>query len=194
MSRPSSFPSSTRRICPKSRRGEGTTAIGPAEAVDEVLAAALVAAAQLSHRYISDRVLPDRAIDLVDEAAAKLRTEMESMPEELEQFERRLMQLEIEHDALKAQWDAEKSVLGDIQKLREAIEVARNEMEKAQRQGDLVAFAIDIQSNILILVHGEARQRRMVSGREIWLQKESVIAITQNKKALPNFLEKIAHH
>jgi ATP-dependent Clp protease ATP-binding subunit ClpB len=128
--------------------------------------AALVAAAQLSHRYISDRFLPDKAIDLVDEAAAKLRTEMESMPEELEQLERRFTQLEIERealrkerdqaskerlaalekelaeirsqrDALKAQWDSEKSALADIQKLREALELARTEMEQAQRQGDL---------------------------------------------------------
>jgi ATP-dependent Clp protease ATP-binding subunit ClpB len=128
--------------------------------------AALVAAAQLSHRYISDRFLPDKAIDLIDEAAAKLRTEMESMPEELEGLERRILQLEIERealrkekdtaskqrlaalekelgnqkaarDALKAQWEGEKSAIGDIQKLREAIEVARNEMEQAQRRGDL---------------------------------------------------------
>ena len=128
--------------------------------------AALVAAAQLSHRYITDRFLPDKAIDLMDEAAAKLRTEMESMPEELEQLERKLMQLEIEREALKkekdqaskdrlatleklvaevrhqrdtlkAQWDGEKGSLGDVQTLREAIEVARNEMEKAQRKGDL---------------------------------------------------------
>jgi len=132
--------------------------------------AALVAAAQLSHRYISDRFLPDKAIDLVDEAAAKLRTEMESMPEELEQLERRLMQLEIERealkkekdesskerlnalekdlsnlksqrDALKAQWEAEKRVLDDIQKLREAIELARTEMEKARRVNDLSRVA-----------------------------------------------------
>jgi len=128
--------------------------------------AALVAAAQLSHRYISDRFLPDKAIDLMDEAAAKLRTEMESMPEELEALERRLMQLEIEREALrkekdtaskerlgalekeladlkhqrdtlKAQWQGEKGSLGDVQKLREAIEVARNQMEQAQRKGDL---------------------------------------------------------
>src|SRR6266550_4369758 len=128
--------------------------------------AALVAAAQLSHRYISDRFLPDKAIDLMDEAAAKLRTEMESMPEELESLERRLLQLEIEREALKkekdeaskerlkalekelanlksqraalkAQWDAEKRVLDDIQKLREALELARTEMDKAQRHGDL---------------------------------------------------------
>ena len=67
--------------------------------------AALVAAAQLSHRYISDRFLPDKAIDLIDEAAAKLRTEIESMPEELEGLERRLMQLEIEREALRKEKD-----------------------------------------------------------------------------------------
>jgi ATP-dependent Clp protease ATP-binding subunit ClpB len=131
---------------------------------------ALVAAAQLSHRYISDRFLPDKAIDLIDESAAKLRTEMESMPEELEAQERRLMQLEIERealrkekdqasrerlkklekeiaelksqrDALKAQWDGEKNAIGDVQKLREAIELARNEMESAQRNGNLARVA-----------------------------------------------------
>jgi len=131
---------------------------------------ALVAAAQLSQRYITDRFLPDKAIDLIDEAAAKLRTEMESMPEELEGLQRRLMQLEIEREALRkekdqaskdrlaalekeiaevksqrdtfsAQWEREKNALGGIQKLREAIEVARNEMEKAQRQGDLTRVA-----------------------------------------------------
>src|SRR5882757_9567086 len=68
--------------------------------------AALVAAATLSHRYITDRFLPDKAIDLVDEAAAKLRTEMESMPEELEQLERRITQLEIEREALKKEKDS----------------------------------------------------------------------------------------
>jgi len=132
--------------------------------------AALVAAAELSHRYISDRFLPDKAIDLVDESAAKLRTEMESMPEELEQLERRSLQLEIERealkkekdrasrdrlsnlekeladirsdrDALKAQWLEEKSAVDDEQKLREALELARNEMEKAQRAGDLTRVA-----------------------------------------------------
>jgi len=127
---------------------------------------ALVAAAELSHRYISDRFLPDKAIDLVDEAAAKLRTEMESMPEELEQLTRRVTQLEIEREALKKekdevsvqrlealekelsnlkkqrnelkeQWESEKNIITDLKRLREAIEIARNEMEKAQRRGDL---------------------------------------------------------
>src|SRR5580700_947759 len=131
---------------------------------------ALVAAAQLSHRYISDRFLPDKAIDLMDEAAAKLRTEMESMPEELESLERRILQLEIERealrkekdqpskerlatlekelanlkserDALKAQWGGEKHAIEDIQKLRAALELARNEMEQAQRKGDLTRVA-----------------------------------------------------
>ena len=67
--------------------------------------AALVSAAMLSHRYISDRFLPDKAIDLIDEAAAKLRTEMESMPEELETLERRVLQLEIEREALRKETD-----------------------------------------------------------------------------------------
>jgi len=127
---------------------------------------ALVAAAQLSHRYISDRFLPDKAIDLIDESAAKLRTEMESMPEELETLERRLMQLEIEREALrrekdaaskdrlatlekdlanlksernalKAQWDNEKRAIEDVQKLREAIEMTRHQIDVAQRQGEL---------------------------------------------------------
>jgi ATP-dependent Clp protease ATP-binding subunit ClpB len=128
--------------------------------------AALVAAAQLSHRYISDRFLPDKAIDLIDEAAAKLRTEMESMPEELEGLERRIMQLEIEREALrkekdqaskerlkalekelanlnneratlKAQWENEKHAIEGGQKLREEIEKVRHEIELAQRKGEL---------------------------------------------------------
>ena len=132
--------------------------------------AALVAAAQLSHRYISDRFLPDKAIDLIDEAAAKLRTEMESMPEELEGLERRLMQLEIERealrkekdkpskerlkalekelaeiksqrDALKARWESEKRAHVEIQKLRETLEQVRTQMEQAQRLGELPRVA-----------------------------------------------------
>ena len=160
---------------------------------------ALVAAAQLSHRYIADRFLPDKAIDLMDEAAAKLRTEMESMPEELEQLERRLMQLEIEREALrkekdaaskerltvlekvianlkgdrdtlKAQWQGEKSAIGDIQKLREAIEVARNQMEQAQRKGDLTRVAefqygkIPALEKQLKELEGSARGPRAASG------------------------------
>ncbi|MFH1067940.1 MAG: ATP-dependent chaperone ClpB [bacterium] len=128
--------------------------------------AALVAAATLSHRYISDRFLPDKAIDLMDEAAAKLRTEIESMPEELETLERRVMQLEIEREALrkekdkaskerlaflekelagvrasrdelKARWQQEKQGIESIRKLREKMEAIRNQITEAQRKYDL---------------------------------------------------------
>src|SRR5881397_2657402 len=127
---------------------------------------ALVAAAVLSHRYISDRFLPDKAIDLVDEAAARLRTEIDSMPSELDEIHRRVLQLEIEREALKkevdpgsrerlgrlekeladlreqanalrAQWEREKSSIGGLRKLREEIEQTKQEIEKAERQYDL---------------------------------------------------------
>jgi ATP-dependent Clp protease ATP-binding subunit ClpB len=128
--------------------------------------AALVAAAVLSHRYISDRFLPDKAIDLVDEAAAKLRTEIDSMPSEIDEIHRRVMQLEIERsalqkekdlrskerlaklekeladlkaqqDALTAQWQSEKQEAQRLGNLREAIEKTKQEIEHAQRQYDL---------------------------------------------------------
>jgi ATP-dependent Clp protease ATP-binding subunit ClpB len=127
---------------------------------------ALVAAAVLSNRYISDRFLPDKAIDLVDEAAAKLRTEIDSMPADLDEIMRRMMQLEIERealkkesdtaskdrlkkiekeiadlkseaDALKAQWQAEKQAVQRLRALREQIEQVKLEIEKAERQYDL---------------------------------------------------------
>ncbi len=127
---------------------------------------ALVAAAVLSHRYITDRFLPDKAIDLVDEAAAKLRTEIDSMPTELDEISRRVMQFEIERealkketdpasrerleklekelaelrskaDALRAQWQAEKQAVQQLRSLREQIEQTRIEVEQAERQYDL---------------------------------------------------------
>ena len=127
---------------------------------------ALVAAAILSNRYITDRFLPDKAIDLVDEAAAKLRTEIDSMPAELDEILRRTMQLEIERsalkkekdaasrdrlkklekelgnlkaegDALKARWQAEKQTVASLRALREQIEQTKVEMEKAERAYDL---------------------------------------------------------
>src|SRR5271166_1528617 len=127
---------------------------------------ALVAAAVLSNRYISDRFLPDKAIDLVDEAAAKLRTEIDSMPADLDEILRRIMQLEIERealkkesdsaskdrlkkiekeiadlksesDALKAQWQAEKEGVQRLRALREQLEQTKVEIEKAERQYDL---------------------------------------------------------
>ena len=127
---------------------------------------ALVAAATLSNRYISDRFLPDKAIDLVDEACALIKTELDSMPTELDELNRRVMQLEIEEAALKkeddrlsqerlehlqqelaelrekfakgkAQWDNEKRSVENVQKLREQIEQINREIQTAQQQYDL---------------------------------------------------------
>src|SRR5262245_22344748 len=127
--------------------------------------AALVAAAVLSHRYIADRFLPDKAIDLVDEAAARLRMEIDSMPAELDELERRIVQLEIEREALRkesdkasrerldrldkeladlkeergrlaAHWQQEKDAIQSIRKLKEEQEGLRTAIEQAQRQGD----------------------------------------------------------
>ena len=127
---------------------------------------ALIAAAVLSQRYISDRFLPDKAIDLVDEAASKLRIEIDSMPLEIDQVERRIKQLDIENHALskekdaaskerrkaieaeladlreqsaglKAHWQAEKDAIGKIQAVKEQIDQAKTEAERAERVGDL---------------------------------------------------------
>ena len=123
---------------------------------------ALVAAAELSHRYITDRFLPDKAIDLIDEAASRLRLEIDSMPEELDQIERQIRQLEIEREGLKrdkaeskieniekeladleekrstmrAQWDNERDLIKKTRDLKQAIETVRNRAEKAEREGD----------------------------------------------------------
>jgi ATP-dependent Clp protease ATP-binding subunit ClpB len=127
---------------------------------------ALVAAAVLSHRYITDRFLPDKAIDLVDEACATIRTEIDSMPQELDDVTRRIMQLEIEEAALKkekdkasrerlealrkeladlkaqaaalrAQWEREKAAIMEVRKLREEIDRVRHQIEEAERAYDL---------------------------------------------------------
>jgi ATP-dependent Clp protease ATP-binding subunit ClpB len=127
---------------------------------------ALVAAATLSNRYITDRFLPDKAIDLVDEASSRLRMQVDSKPEELDAIDRDLMQLMIEREALRketdqaskdrlaklegeianleeqsqamtARWEAEKQKLGSAQKVKEELDAARNELELAQRKGNL---------------------------------------------------------
>ena len=127
---------------------------------------AVIAAATLSHRYIGDRFLPDKAIDLLDEAASRLRIEIDSMPQEIDEVERRVMQLEIERTALlkekdaasterrknierelaelkerssamKAQWQQEKDTLGAVAKIKQQIDQARIEAEQAARAGDL---------------------------------------------------------
>ena len=126
---------------------------------------AIVAAATLSHRYITDRFLPDKAIDLIDEAAARLRMEVDSKPEEVDELDRRIIQLKIEREALKkepdpasqdrlqklvkeledleqesaeltAEWQAEKGKLADAQKLKEQLDQARAELDQVQRRGD----------------------------------------------------------
>ena len=127
---------------------------------------ALVAAAKLSHRYITDRFLPDKAIDLVDEAAAKLRTEIDSVPTDIDQIERRILSLEIEKKALekektkeakerlqeiekllseereqssrlRAQWTSEKEMIQKIRGIKEAIEAVRQQATEAEREGNL---------------------------------------------------------
>jgi len=132
--------------------------------------AAILAAATLSHRYISDRFLPDKAIDLIDEAAASLRMQIDSLPTEIDEIERRIMQLEIERQALlketdahsverrkqiekelaklkedssgrKARWQAEKEAIGKIRKLKEQIEQLKAEAERYERAGDLAKVA-----------------------------------------------------
>ncbi|MDY0253631.1 MAG: ATP-dependent chaperone ClpB [Tenuifilaceae bacterium] len=123
---------------------------------------AIISAVELSNRYITDRFLPDKAIDLIDEAASKLRLEMNSVPESIDEIERRIKQLEIEREAIKregdknkleslskeiadlteqrnelrAKWSAEKSLIGKIQQNKQAIESFKLEAEEAERRGD----------------------------------------------------------
>jgi ATP-dependent Clp protease ATP-binding subunit ClpB len=127
---------------------------------------AIIAAATLSHRYIADRFLPDKAIDLIDEAASRLRIEIDSMPTEIDEVERRIMQLDIELQALskerdeasvarreaiereraelaeqsaamKAQWQAEKEAISEVRETKERLEQAHREVERAEREADL---------------------------------------------------------
>lgn len=150
--------------------------------------AALVAAAVMSNRYISDRFLPDKAIDLVDEAAAKLRTQIESKPTELDEVYRRLMQLKIEREALRKetdpaskerlrkidseieeleakhqqleqQWKAEKQSAGQIPKLQQELEALRNQLEQAQKNFDW-AKASELQYDRIPKVEEQLRQAK----------------------------------
>jgi ATP-dependent Clp protease ATP-binding subunit ClpB len=163
---------------------------------------ALVAAAALSNRYISDRFLPDKAIDLVDEAAAKLRTEIDSMPTQVDELERRVMQLEIERqglrkekdeasqdrlerlekelaeiraqaDALKGQWMAEKQAVQDQRALREEIEQTRIEIDKAERRYDLNRVA-ELRYGKLADLEGRLRQaeERLLAQKSHLLREE----------------------
>ena len=152
-----------------------------------ILDSALVAAAVLSHRYIADRFLPDKAIDLVDEAAAKLRMEITSMPVELDEAERRIMQLEIERealrkerddasrarleaiegelaslkeqrDALRSRWDQEREAIQKISELRNQLDQTRTQIEQAQRSYDYNTAA-ELQYGKLVQIQDQIREQ-----------------------------------
>ena len=150
-----------------------------------ILDAALVAAAELSHRYITDRFLPDKAIDLVDEAAAKLRMERDSVPEELDEVSRRLRQLEIEREAIKregdepklqrlgkeisdlqeqeqqmrARWQNEKKLAEGIQQAKQQMENLKFEAEKAEREGNYARVA-EIRYGQLQALEADVKRRQ----------------------------------
>lgn len=164
---------------------------------------ALVAAATLSHRYISDRFLPDKAIDLVDEACALIKTELDSMPTELDELQRRIMQMEIEEAALKkesdklsqdrlgnlqkelaelrddfnsrkAQWDNEKRSVESLSGLREQIERMNKEIEKAQRGYDLNRAAELQYGELPKLQEQLAIEEEKIKSQDLHLVHESV--------------------
>lgn len=161
---------------------------------------ALIAAAVLSDRYISDRFLPDKAIDLIDEAASKLRIEIDSMPTEIDEVERRIKQLEIEREALKKEkdkaskerlnkllselanlqeqnsvlktrWQSEKEAISRIRTLKERIEGSRIEAEKAEREGNLQRAA-ELRYGVLRSLEKDLESE---NSRLIELQKESMM-------------------
>jgi ATP-dependent Clp protease ATP-binding subunit ClpB len=165
---------------------------------------ALVAAAVLSHRYITDRFLPDKAIDLVDEAASRIRMEIDSMPVELDEIERRILQLEIEREALKketdegsksrlqalekeladlkersaglkARWEQEKAALGEVSSIKEQIDRVRTEIEQAERAYDYNRAAQLRYSELASLQQRLAEaESRLSAGQEEALVKEEV--------------------
>ena len=164
---------------------------------------ALVAAAVLSNRYISDRFLPDKAIDLVDEACASIKTELDSMPAELDEVSRKIMQLEIEEAALKkeddhlsqerleaiqkeiaqmredfqlqkAKWQEDKKAIDEVRELREQIEETNKDIEKAQREYDLNKVAELQYGKLPELRKRLEEQEQRIHGREDSLVREQV--------------------
>ncbi|TFG93157.1 MAG: ATP-dependent chaperone ClpB, partial [Syntrophobacterales bacterium] len=158
---------------------------------------AIIAAATLSNRYISDRFLPDKAVDLIDESASRLRIELDSLPSEIDVLERRIMQLEIERESLKKEddktskkrldsiekelealtksrdemkehWSAEKEAIGEIQSIKEKMEEYKTAEQNAQREGDL-AKAAEIRYDTLVRLNRELGEK--TAGLED-LQKE----------------------
>ena len=149
----------------------------------EITDAAIIAAAKLSQRYITDRQLPDKAIDLIDEAGSRIRMEMDSKPEDMDRLERRLIQLKIEKEALKKEkdkasklrlgeldveidglqkqfsdleeiWNAEKAAVQGAQKLKEELESVRHEMEEARRNGNLAKMS-ELQYGVIPMLEAE---------------------------------------
>ncbi len=164
---------------------------------------ACIAAVQLSERYISDRFLPDKAIDLMDEAAAKLRMERDSVPEELDEITRRLSQLEIEREAIKresdtkkleqlnkdiselreqeqtlrAQWEGERNIIENVQQHKLEIEQLRNEAERAEREGNYGRVA-EIRYGRLQQIEAEIQdlQQQLAKGNGARMVREEVTA------------------
>lgn len=149
----------------------------------DITDSAIIAAAKLSQRYITDRQLPDKAIDLIDEAASRIRMEMDSKPEDMDRLERRLIQLKIEREALKKEkdkasklrlaeldgeieslqkqfsdleeiWNAEKAAVQGAQKLKEELESVRHEMEEARRSGNLAKMS-ELQYGVIPMLETE---------------------------------------
>ncbi len=177
--------------------------------------AALVAAATLSGRYIADRFLPDKAIDLMDEAAARLRMEVDSKPYEIDELDRRIVQLKIEQEALKKEsddgsrkrldklsgeldglekksadltaiWQAEKEKIADSQKLKESLDQARIELEQAQRTGDL-ARASEIKYGRIPELEGRLRDRDAAESRMLneEVGAEAIAAVVSRWTGIP---------
>ena len=179
--------------------------------------AAIVSAATLSHRYITDRFLPDKAIDLIDEASARLRMEVDSKPEELDELDRKIIQLKIEREALKketdkasqdrlaklegelttlekesadltSRWQAEKSQLNSMQKLKEQLDEARANAELAQRQGDL-AKAGELVYGTIPKLQQQLKEAEAVSGADIMIQEavtdEDIASVVSRWTGIP---------
>ncbi|MEI6106956.1 MAG: ATP-dependent chaperone ClpB [Opitutae bacterium] len=177
---------------------------------------ALVAAAVLSHRYIADRFLPDKAIDLVDEACAMIRTDMDSLPTELDELQRRVMQLEIEETALRKEkddaskrrlselrkelanakeqatalrtiWTKEKESLGRVQKVREELEATRLEMAKAERSYDL--------NKIAELKHGRIPQleKELANAEKTGTAKTTLVKEEVSAEEIAEIISKWTH-
>jgi ATP-dependent Clp protease ATP-binding subunit ClpB len=176
---------------------------------------ALVAAATLSNRYISDRFLPDKAIDLMDEAASRLRMQVDSKPEELDELDRRLLQLKIEREALKREedaasrdrlekleleiaelgersdamstaWSNEKSRLADAQKLKEKLDQARIEVEGAQRRGEL-GRASELLYGVIPQLEREIAAAQQSDGRLVneAVNEEGIAAVVSRWTGVP---------